>query len=162
MGGPTSSRGVWQGEEGLAGGGGRGSGRGEGKRGSGRGRGGWGHFSPAAIYCTTTWCFALKGLRTTTSSEKLGSRHFNRVAKVDVSEHMKTKSRVAVPERVSMRMRHPLTLSTIDSSISILTSIDSFGSQAEKRVSLVRRSERPTTETCGRMLESDWCREDEV
>ncbi len=29
-------------------------------------RGGWGrgHFSPAAIYCTTTWCFAPKGLRT--------------------------------------------------------------------------------------------------
>ena len=27
--------------------------------------GGRGHFSPAAIYCTATWCFALKGLRTT-------------------------------------------------------------------------------------------------
>ncbi len=25
-----------------------------------------GHFGPAAIYCITTWCFALKGLRTTT------------------------------------------------------------------------------------------------
>ncbi len=27
------------------------------------GGGGSGHFSPAAMYCTTTWCFALKGLR---------------------------------------------------------------------------------------------------
>ncbi len=27
-------------------------------------RGGRGHFSPAAMYCITTWCFALKGLRT--------------------------------------------------------------------------------------------------
>ncbi len=34
------------------------------KGGSGRGEGGRGHFSPAAIYCTTTWCFALKGLST--------------------------------------------------------------------------------------------------
>ena len=32
--------------------------------GSHRGEGGRGHFGPAAIYCTTTWCFALKGLRT--------------------------------------------------------------------------------------------------
>ncbi len=30
-----------------------------------RGEGTRGYFSPAAIYCTTTWCFALKGLRTT-------------------------------------------------------------------------------------------------
>ncbi len=29
--------------------------------------GGRGHFGPAAIYCTTTWCFALKGLRTRTA-----------------------------------------------------------------------------------------------
>ncbi len=28
------------------------------------GGGGRGHFNPAAIYCTITWCFALKGLRT--------------------------------------------------------------------------------------------------
>ncbi len=34
-----------------------------GGQGGGRGRG---HFHPPAIYCTTTWCFALKGLRTTT------------------------------------------------------------------------------------------------
>ncbi len=27
--------------------------------------GGRGHFGPAAIYCITTWCFGLKGLRTT-------------------------------------------------------------------------------------------------
>ncbi len=48
-----------------------GSGRGRGSSG-GRGRGGgWrrgeegrGHFIHLAIYCTTTWCFALKGLRT--------------------------------------------------------------------------------------------------
>ena len=31
-----------------------------------RGEGGRGHFGPAAIYCTATWCFALKGFRTTT------------------------------------------------------------------------------------------------
>ncbi len=36
--------------------------------GSGAG-GGRGHFGPAAIYCITTWCFALKGLRTTTSQK---------------------------------------------------------------------------------------------
>ena len=45
---PTFGRGfhLWWGRGGLAGGGGR------------------GHFSTAAIYCTTTWGFALKGLRT--------------------------------------------------------------------------------------------------
>ncbi len=32
----------------------------------GRGRG-QGHFSLAAIYCITTWCFAPKGLRKTTN-----------------------------------------------------------------------------------------------
>ncbi len=32
--------------------------------GSHRGEGGRGHFSPAAIYGTTTWCFTLKGLQT--------------------------------------------------------------------------------------------------
>ncbi len=45
----------------------RGSGRRRGSSGgggSGRGEGGRGHSSLAAIYCTTTWCFALKGLRT--------------------------------------------------------------------------------------------------
>ncbi len=37
-----------------------------GERGWGRGRrGGRGYFIHLAIYCTTTWCFALKGLRTT-------------------------------------------------------------------------------------------------
>ncbi len=59
-GGSASGRGgahLWWG--GLVGGGGSGRGRG-----SGRGEGGRGHFSPAAIYCITTWCFALKGLRT--------------------------------------------------------------------------------------------------
>ncbi len=35
--------------------------------GLGKGGGGRGHFGPAAIYCITTWCFALKGLRTITS-----------------------------------------------------------------------------------------------
>ncbi len=30
----------------------------------GRGGGGRGHFIHLAIYCITTWCFALKGLRT--------------------------------------------------------------------------------------------------
>ncbi len=29
------------------------------------GGGGRGYFGLAAIYCITTWCFALKGLRTT-------------------------------------------------------------------------------------------------
>ncbi len=44
------------GEGGPAGGGGWGRGR------------GWEHFIHLAIYCTTTWCFALKGLRTTRDS----------------------------------------------------------------------------------------------
>ncbi len=48
-GGPSGGRGVWQGEVGLVGGGG----------------GGRGHFIHLAIYCTATWFFALKGLRTT-------------------------------------------------------------------------------------------------
>ncbi len=47
--------------------GGGGSGRGRGGLAGGRG-GGRGHFSPADIYCTTTWCFALKGLRTMISA----------------------------------------------------------------------------------------------
>ena len=34
----------------------------------GGGRGGRGHFSLAAIYCTITWCFVPKGLRTTKES----------------------------------------------------------------------------------------------
>ncbi len=33
--------------------------------GEGEGEGGRGHFHLAALYCTITWCFALKGLRTT-------------------------------------------------------------------------------------------------
>ncbi len=33
-------------------------------RGVPQGGGGRGHFGPAAIYCTTTWCFTLKGLCT--------------------------------------------------------------------------------------------------
>ncbi len=52
--------GVQQGEGGLVGEGGPvgggGSGRGRGRR--------QGHFRPAAIYCTTTWCFDQKGLGT--------------------------------------------------------------------------------------------------
>ncbi len=63
--GSTSSRGVWPGESGglvrgswgLVGGGGR------------------GHFSPAAIYCITTWCFALKGLRTMRVRHQCENRH---------------------------------------------------------------------------------------
>ncbi len=54
-------------------------GEGEG-RGLGEEEGGWGrerevggggreHFIHLAIYCTTTWCFALKGLRTTTRAQ---------------------------------------------------------------------------------------------
>ncbi len=35
-----------------------------GGRGSQRGERGWRHFIHLAMYCTTTWCFALKGLRT--------------------------------------------------------------------------------------------------
>ncbi len=39
-------------------------------RGPGWGRGVWGEAGiHLAIYCTTTWCFALKGLRTINSSE---------------------------------------------------------------------------------------------
>ncbi len=45
---------------GLAVGGGVWVGVGEG----GGGLGGRGYVHPAAMYCTTTWCFALKGLRT--------------------------------------------------------------------------------------------------
>ncbi len=37
--------------------------------GVGGGGGGRGHFHPAAIYCTTTWCFALKGLCTINKTE---------------------------------------------------------------------------------------------
>ncbi len=48
-----------QGEGGFGGGGGS-----SGGMGVWQGGGGSGYFSPAAIYCTTTWCFALKGLRT--------------------------------------------------------------------------------------------------
>ncbi len=33
------------------------------------GGGGWGHFIHLAMYCTTTWCFALKGLRTIRANE---------------------------------------------------------------------------------------------
>ena len=44
-------------------------GLGKGKGFGGRGRG---HFHPPAIYCTTTWCFALKGLRT---KRALGPNH---------------------------------------------------------------------------------------
>ncbi len=53
---PASGRGgVQQGEGSLAGGGGGGS---------GRGGGGQGTFQSSCHNCTTTWCFALKGLRT--------------------------------------------------------------------------------------------------
>ncbi len=48
---------------GLAGGGGLGEGEGVGGGGWGRG-GGQGTFHPPCHYCTITWCFALKGLRT--------------------------------------------------------------------------------------------------
>ena len=48
--GSGGGRGIWQGEGGLA----------------GEGEGGRGHFIHLAMYCTTTWCFALKGLRTIT------------------------------------------------------------------------------------------------
>ncbi len=55
---------------GLAGGGGLGEGVGGG--GWGRGRGwGRGHFIHPIIYCSSSWCFALKGLRT----KKLNSLH---------------------------------------------------------------------------------------
>ncbi len=49
-------RGVWPGGVWPGGGSGQGGGR--------------GHFGPAAIYCITTWCFALKGLRTTLSCKQ--------------------------------------------------------------------------------------------
>ncbi len=57
----------------ASGGGGSGRGKGSGRR-EGRlvGGGGRGHFSPAAIYCITTWCFAQKGLRTITSGVSAG------------------------------------------------------------------------------------------
>ncbi len=54
--------GPWAGE--VRGGGGQEGGWG---RGMGvEGEGGRGHFIYLAMYCTTTWCFALKGLRTIT------------------------------------------------------------------------------------------------
>ncbi len=40
-------------------------------RGVGEEGGGRGHFIPPATYCTTTWCFALKGLRTMTANNAL-------------------------------------------------------------------------------------------
>ncbi len=44
--------------------------RGRGVRGWGvEGGGGRGYFIHLAIYCTTTWCFALKGLRTMMRSQ---------------------------------------------------------------------------------------------
>ncbi len=65
-----SSRGGVQGQGGLGGGLGRGGGWGGGE-GFGEGEGdlgggGRGHCIHLAIYCTATWCFALKGLRTIT------------------------------------------------------------------------------------------------
>ncbi len=56
----SSLWGVQWGEGGLVGGGGLAGG------GGGGGGGGRGHFIHPAIYCTTTWSFALKGLRTMT------------------------------------------------------------------------------------------------
>ncbi len=44
----------------------QGEGGGEGEGEGVEGGGGRGHSIHLAIYCTTTWCFALKGLRTTT------------------------------------------------------------------------------------------------
>ena len=58
-------------------GGGRGLGEGEG------GLGARGHFHPPAIYCTTTWCFALKGLRTRTNAV-LQCAHYRPMAHVCV------------------------------------------------------------------------------
>ena len=55
-----------RGEGGPAGGSGGGGGGGWGGEGVGGGGGGRGHFIHLAIHCTTTWCFALKGLRTIT------------------------------------------------------------------------------------------------
>ncbi len=60
----SGHRGVWL-QGGLGGGGGWGRGRGLGGGGGGRG-----YFIHPAIYCTTTWCFALKGLRTTTQATR--------------------------------------------------------------------------------------------
>ncbi len=56
------------------GGGGLVVGEGVGGGGGGLGGGGRGHFHTPAIYCTTTWCFALKGLRTTMESVRVGTR----------------------------------------------------------------------------------------
>ncbi len=61
-GGGVWPRGIWIGGSGWVGGSGWG----------GVWLGGRGHFSPAAIYCITTWCFALKGLRTTTATTRQG------------------------------------------------------------------------------------------
>ncbi len=72
----SSLWGVQQGKGGLAGGRGGQVGRGLG-RGLGGGGGGRGNFIHPAIYCTTTWCFGLKGLRTvnyTSSSPCVVSR----------------------------------------------------------------------------------------
>ncbi len=67
-GGPVGGQGS-SGGEGPAGGGGLAGGGGWG--GGGVGGGGRGHFIHPAIYWTTTWCFALKGLRTTRRKDKL-------------------------------------------------------------------------------------------
>ncbi len=59
----SGGKGVWG-----RGFGGRGVGEGEG---GAQGGGGRGHFIHLAIYCTTTWCIALKGLRTIRGSERV-------------------------------------------------------------------------------------------
>ncbi len=41
--------------------------------GRGLGEGDRGHFHPPAMYCTTTWCFALKGLRTRVPCVEMGN-----------------------------------------------------------------------------------------
>ncbi len=56
--------GIWWGEGGPAG-------EGEGRA---LGGGGRGHFMHPAIYCTTTWCFALNGLRTTRTHPPVDTR----------------------------------------------------------------------------------------
>ncbi len=41
----------------------------------GEGEGGRGHFVHLAMYCTTTWCFALKGLPTTMTHTRSAPNH---------------------------------------------------------------------------------------
>ncbi len=75
-------------------GGGRGLGEGVGGGGGELGGGGRGHFIHPAIHCTTTWCFALKGLRTTTKHHQM-----QKISKIMQHSKMQETGRSSVQKR---------------------------------------------------------------